>query len=120
MLTLIFSFERYFKFHGNIPFLSNLQSSRTMSFSAPSAINVDHSTVKFDIDQEHSVVVENKNEHRISVDSVQLGNDVSSIGHEWQSLSCLTDSTEQSAPVNFDMSNRVRNSLKINFSKCNR
>lgn len=25
----------------------------------------------------------------------------------WQSLSCLTDSTEQSAPVNFDMSNRV-------------
>lgn len=25
----------------------------------------------------------------------------------WQSLSCLTDSTEQSAPINFDMSNRV-------------
>lgn len=31
------------------------------------------------------------------------------MGHSeaWQSLSCLTDSTEQSAPVNFDMSNRV-------------
>uniref|UniRef100_A0A1B6CIN0 Cation-transporting P-type ATPase C-terminal domain-containing protein n=1 Tax=Clastoptera arizonana TaxID=38151 RepID=A0A1B6CIN0_9HEMI len=26
----------------------------------------------------------------------------------WQSLSCLTDSTEQSAPVNFDMSNRAK------------
>lgn len=25
----------------------------------------------------------------------------------WRSLSCLTDSTEQSAPINFDMSNRV-------------
>ncbi|CAH1388877.1 unnamed protein product [Nezara viridula] len=26
----------------------------------------------------------------------------------WQSLSCLTDSTEQSAPINFDMSNRAK------------
>lgn len=33
--------------------------------------------------------------------------DLSSHQDGWPSLSCLTDSTEQSAPVNFDMSNRV-------------
>jgi hypothetical protein len=31
----------------------------------------------------------------------------------WRSLSCLTDSTEQSAPINFIMSNRVRSVLCI-------
>jgi len=29
-------------------------------------------------------------------------------GDEWHSLSCMSDSTDQSAPVNFDMYNRVR------------
>jgi len=28
-------------------------------------------------------------------------------GEEWHSLSCMSDSTDQSAPVNFDMYNRV-------------
>lgn len=28
-------------------------------------------------------------------------------GDEWHSLSCMSDSTDQSVPVNFDMYNRV-------------
>lgn len=28
-------------------------------------------------------------------------------GEEWHSLSCISDSTDQSVPVNFDMYNRV-------------
>jgi len=45
-----------------------------------------------------------RSEDSVLVQSVDLGS-----GQEaWRSLSCLTDSTEQSAPVNFDLSNRVR------------
>lgn len=44
-----------------------------------------------------------RSEDSVLVQSVDLGS-----GQEaWRSLSCLTDSTEQSAPVNFDLSNRV-------------
>ena len=82
-----------------------------MSFSAPSAINMEHSVVKFDTEQERL----NKNSSDqsgvystklASHDSVQIHNEINT-SHDWQSLSCLTDSTEQSAPINFDMSNRV-------------
>lgn len=78
-----------------------------MSFSAPSAINMEHSVVKFDTEQEYL----NKNSSDqsgviASQDSVQIHNEINT-SHDWQSLSCLTDSTEQSAPINFDMSNRV-------------
>ncbi|XP_012258440.1 transmembrane protein 94 isoform X4 [Athalia rosae] len=45
-----------------------------------------------------------QSEDSVLVQSVDLGS-----GQEaWRSLSCLTDSTEQSAPVNFDMSNRAK------------
>lgn len=113
-----------------------------MSMSAPSAINTDYTTVKFEQDttewhqdsvmqtksamshrfvnkiimkknykkkkskslfyffREHDTI---KSEDSVLVQSVELGS-----GQEaWRSLSCLTDSTEQSAPVNFDLSNRV-------------
>lgn len=44
-----------------------------------------------------------RSEDSVLMQSVDLGS-----GQEaWRSLSCLTDSTEQSAPVNFDLSNRV-------------
>ena len=42
-----------------------------------------------------------------SHDSIHAQNESSTFQHEWQSLSCLTDSTEHSVPINFDMSNRV-------------
>lgn len=87
---------------------SNLESSRTMSFSAPSAINLDHSVVKFDTEVEKFHVARRQSEHQEdaqSQDSAPVHAD--STTHDWQSMSCLTDSTEQSAPINFDMSNRV-------------
>lgn len=45
-----------------------------------------------------------RSEDSVLVQSVDLES-----GQEaWRSLSCLTDSTEQSAPVNFDLSNRAK------------
>jgi len=38
-------------------------------------------------------------------DSIAI--DMEKNGEEWHSLSCLSDSTDQSVPVNFDMYNRV-------------
>lgn len=32
-------------------------------------------------------------------------------GDEWHSLSCMSDSTDQSVPVNFDMYNRVNTTM---------
>ncbi|XP_076621551.1 transmembrane protein 94-like protein l(2)k05819 isoform X4 [Colletes latitarsis] len=98
---------------------TNLDNSRAMSMSAPSAINTDFSTVKFDdettewndigLSQVKSAMSHReqdtvKSEDSVLVQSVDLGS-----GQEaWRSLSCLTDSTEQSAPVNFDLSNRAK------------
>lgn len=94
-------------------FYSTLDSSKALSYSAPSAINLEHSVVKFDT--EHEPLARYSDEqnqdmvnHATSQDSVHIhGVELNSTSHEWQSLSCLTDSTEQSAPINFDMSNRV-------------
>lgn len=80
-----------------------------MSFSAPSAINVDHATVKFDTENMPLMKrQDNTGQSDIykSQDSIQL-QETCTTQHDWQSLSCLTDSTEHSAPINFDMSNRV-------------
>ncbi|GJQ72359.1 hypothetical protein Trydic_g3444 [Trypoxylus dichotomus] len=87
---------------------SNLETSRTMSFSAPCAINTDHTTVKFDTENVPLMKRESNTGHmeiHKSQDSVQ---ETYTTQHEWQSLSCLTDSTEHSAPINFDMSNRAK------------
>lgn len=80
-----------------------------MSFSAPCAINTEHSTVKFDTENIPLIRRQNNSgnsEIHKSQDSIQL-QETCTTQHEWQSLSCLTDSTEHSAPINFDMSNRV-------------
>lgn len=76
-----------------------------MSFSAPSAINTDHTIVKFDMELGEcppKSFDDSKDQHKTSNDSIQ------DWPHEWQSLSCLTDSTEQSAPINFIVSNRAK------------
>ncbi|XP_056644666.1 transmembrane protein 94 isoform X2 [Diorhabda sublineata] len=95
------------------PFLinSNLESSRTMSFSAPSAINLEHSTVKFEKEVEKFNIERKRSEQQeeteeTSQESLLLQAD--NTAHEWQSLSNLTESTEHSAPINFDMSNRAK------------
>ncbi|XP_065164487.1 transmembrane protein 94 isoform X2 [Atheta coriaria] len=79
---------------------SNLESSRTMSFSAPSAINTEQTVVKFD-NEVHSLA---PHDEELSQDEHDDDKDQ----HDWQSLSCLTDSTDHSAPINFDMSNRAK------------
>lgn len=86
-------------------YYSQLESSRTMSFSAPSAINMDQSTVKFDTEREF-VVSDNDDDDDNESEPI-AGSDESLRGHDWQSLSCLTDSTDRTVPISFDMSNRV-------------
>ncbi|XP_071444767.1 transmembrane protein 94 isoform X3 [Hetaerina americana] len=107
---------------------SSLGYTRAMSFSAPSAINMEFSQVKFEEDEGN---YQGEEECRLgkglgnprspgmrrsgngppmtSQDSVLVQSvDLTSQQEAWRSLSCLTDSTEQSAPVNFDMSNRAK------------
>ncbi|OXU20778.1 hypothetical protein TSAR_005268 [Trichomalopsis sarcophagae] len=101
---------------------SNLDNSRAMSMSAPSAINTEMSTVKFENEttewngaagdnkfQPKSAMSQREQETVRSEDSVLVQSiDLGSGQEAWRSLSCLTDSTEQSAPVNFDLSNRAK------------
>ncbi|XP_067006534.2 endoplasmic reticulum magnesium-transporting P-type ATPase [Anabrus simplex] len=93
-------------------------SSRPLSFSAPSAINLEMSQVKFE-DETHNWIedsMQNRSsmshrdeDHVTSQDSVLVHSiDLSPQQEPWHSLSCLTDSTEQSAPVNFDLRNRAK------------
>ncbi|XP_076680617.1 transmembrane protein 94-like protein l(2)k05819 isoform X2 [Andrena cerasifolii] len=98
---------------------TNLDNSRAMSMSAPSAINTDFTTVKFDDEttewndtgasQVKSAMSHREQDTVRSEDSVLMQSvDLGSGQEAWRSLSCLTDSTEQSAPVNFDLSNRAK------------
>ncbi|KAL6424026.1 hypothetical protein ACFW04_009732 [Cataglyphis niger] len=100
-------------------YITNLNNSRAMSMSAPSAINTDFTTVKFDDEttewnntgtsQAKSAMSHREQDTMRSEDSVLVQSvDLGSGQEAWRSLSCLTDSTEQSAPVNFDLSNRAK------------
>ncbi|XP_044733631.1 transmembrane protein 94 [Chrysoperla carnea] len=109
-----------------LTFSTNLERTKTISISAPSAINLDCTVVKFDEDTilesggggagDNPTTPLNANDKLLSDvqdesedDSVMVQSvDLSSHQDGWPSLSCLTDSTEQSAPVNFDMSNRAK------------
>ncbi|KAJ8977100.1 hypothetical protein NQ317_003654 [Molorchus minor] len=71
---------------------SNLESARAMSFSAPSAINMEHSIVKFDTEVEKFNIARKASDQSdvndsTSHDSVPLQD---STTHDWQSLSNLT------------------------------
>ncbi|XP_065338638.1 transmembrane protein 94 isoform X2 [Cloeon dipterum] len=92
------------------------EETKAMSLSAPSAINLDFYQVKFDAEdlnkptdgvaQRRDTIMSDKKGSKDSmfVQSV----DLTSQPDPCRSLSVLTDSTEQSAPVNFDMSNRAK------------
>nr|CAD7400460.1 unnamed protein product [Timema poppensis] len=90
-------------------------NSRVLSFSAPSAINLEFSQVKFEEETNNDWFEEslpNKSalshrEHESQDSMLMHSDDLNSQQEMWRSLSCLTDSTEQEAPVNFDMSNRL-------------
>nr|CAD7393702.1 unnamed protein product [Timema cristinae] len=91
-------------------------NSRVLSFSAPSAINLEFSQVKFEEETNNDWFEEslpNKSalshrEHESQDSMLMHSDDLNSQQEMWRSLSCLTDSTEQEAPVNFDMSNRAK------------
>ncbi|XP_044759855.1 transmembrane protein 94 isoform X2 [Coccinella septempunctata] len=89
---------------------SNLENSKAISFSAPSAINIDQ-TVKFEREvtsrrsSNQNSINDSKNAQQ--QDSSALFSSINT-SHDWQSMSCLTDSTDRTAPVNFDMSNRAK------------
>ncbi|XP_045449004.1 transmembrane protein 94 [Melitaea cinxia] len=91
-----------------------ISSSKALSMSAPGAINVEHNTVKFDDEikkARHSITTQcgikfqRGSGSRTSTDSL-LG--AESPPDACRSLSCLTDSTDHTAPLNFDMSNRAK------------
>ncbi|CAH2106676.1 unnamed protein product [Euphydryas editha] len=95
-------------------FSGTISSSKALSMSAPGAINVEHNTVKFDDEVKktrHSITthsgikLQRGSESRTSTDSL-LG--AESPPDACRSLSCLTDSTDHTAPLNFDMSNRAK------------
>ncbi|XP_075973229.1 transmembrane protein 94-like protein l(2)k05819 [Anticarsia gemmatalis] len=101
-----------------------MATSKVLSMSAPGAINLDHTTVKFDNEikkARHSITTHTNLQRnsistsRRSADSLLdeegaegTGDTDGSPGDACRSLSCLTDSTDHSAPVNFDMSNRAK------------
>nr|XP_026490930.1 transmembrane protein 94 isoform X1 [Vanessa tameamea] len=104
-------------------FSGTISSSKALSMSAPGAINVEHNTVKFDNEVKktrHSITAHSglKQLQRDSITTSQASTDSLLDGaapepgesppDACRSLSCLTDSTDHSAPLNFDMSNRAK------------
>ncbi|CAB3253813.1 unnamed protein product [Arctia plantaginis] len=97
----------------------NIATSKALSMSAPGAINLEHNTVKFDSEikkARHSITT-HTNLKRPSISTSNRSadsllddeeNEEGSPADACRSLSCLTDSTDHSAPVNFDMSNRAK------------
>lgn len=83
-------------------FYSALESSKTLSTSAPGAISEELPQQKLITTSiSDSSFSSGRKNQRVSKDSAMEDENC-------RSLSGFTDSTEQSAPVNFDMSNRVR------------
>ncbi|XP_069685217.1 transmembrane protein 94 isoform X2 [Periplaneta americana] len=98
---------------------SNIGNSRALSYSAPSAINLEFAQVKFEEDthdwcdetlpKSNTSQSREQQNHGTSQDSVLVQSmDLPCHQDTWHSLSCLTDSTEQSAPINFVMYNRAK------------
>lgn len=90
---------------------SCLESSRNLSSSAPGAIsNPDCSLLP----SAATVALTNQSTDNSADNSLSLemqrraSKDSAMEDENCRSLSCLTDSTEQSAPINFDMSNRAK------------
>uniref|UniRef100_A0A1Q3FCQ9 Putative conserved plasma membrane protein n=1 Tax=Culex tarsalis TaxID=7177 RepID=A0A1Q3FCQ9_CULTA len=94
--------------------LPTLEGTKALSSSAPGAIsNPDSSLIVHNrnpsMDQSQDSFelrdLRMNNRQRTSQDSAM---DCAANDENCRSLSCLTDSTEQSAPINFDMSNRAK------------
>lgn len=83
-------------------FISGLESIKNLSISAPGAINERVS------DQKAGSIESMAMKKHLSKESI-------TDEENCRSLSGFTDSTEQSAPINFDMSNRVSTTSPLHF-----
>lgn len=68
---------------------------------------MEHTIVKFDVEVEKFNISKSGDHFDDEESSVDGNVHADDLTHDWQSLSNLTESTEQSAPIHFDMSNRV-------------
>lgn len=97
---------------------NSMATSKALSMSAPGAINLDHTTVKFDNEVKkarHSITTGIKMQrgsiattHPSADSALDSREEPESPVDACRSLSCLTDSTDHSAQLNFDMSNRAK------------
>ncbi|XP_075158243.1 transmembrane protein 94-like protein l(2)k05819 isoform X2 [Haematobia irritans] len=95
-----------------LPPVTNLESSKTLSSSAPGAIS-DHDCTLLNANGGNHETYSNESlagsreSHESSNDRRRQSQD-SALDENCRSISILTESTEQSAPVHFDMSNRAK------------
>lgn len=82
-------------------FSRGLESSKSLSTSAPCAVNED-------VVQPPGPSKSSSNGSDADHRAQRISKDSAMEEENCRSLSGYTDSTEQSAPINFDMSNRVR------------
>lgn len=89
---------------------SCLESSRNLSSSAPGAISTpDCSLVPPPVVASTNQSTDDSADNSLSLEMQRRASKDSAMEDEnCRSLSCLTDSTEQSVPINFDMSNRAK------------
>lgn len=93
----------------NVSFYSGLESSKNLSSSAPGAISDEVPQHKpMSVASFNSSFDSGAGKARISKDSAMEDENC-------RSLSAFTDSTEQSAAINFDMSNRVSGIFFLNY-----
>ncbi|XP_073833778.1 transmembrane protein 94-like protein l(2)k05819 isoform X4 [Musca autumnalis] len=92
-----------------LPPVTNLESSKTLSSSAPGAIS-DHDCTLLNATNANHETYSNASlaGSRESINDPRRQSQDSALDENCRSISILTESTEQSAPVHFDMSNRAK------------
>ncbi|XP_050421930.1 transmembrane protein 94 isoform X2 [Adelges cooleyi] len=85
-----------------------LNTSRAISMSAPTALNMDYAQVTIEHDGEKITKPMLVQKDTLVNDNGSNLVDAEKNQEEWHSLSCMSDSTDQSVPVNFDMYNRAK------------
>lgn len=94
-----------------LPPVTNLESSKTLSSSAPGAIS-DHDCTLLQAANDNNECFSNASLAGSSRESLndhrRRQSQDSALDENCRSISILTESTEQSAPVHFDMSNRAK------------
>ncbi|XP_013112237.2 transmembrane protein 94 isoform X1 [Stomoxys calcitrans] len=93
-----------------LPPVTNLESSKTLSSSAPGAISDHDCTLLHATANANNETYSNASlaGSRESMEDKRRQSQDSALDENCRSISILTESTEQSAPVHFDMSNRAK------------